>query len=227
MCPTLSPRLPADAPRPAPCPAAPQAESIRANELDKTLNKLGDGLTNKQKKVGGRWGGRPGLQAGDGCGWLRLQLGRHRAGLQLLDTTAVPAPVNRPTPIAPASPSCLQVIEELSKGIVNKLLHGPMTALRCDGADPSAVSGELGNKGPLPPGAGGLVLRRQALLLLLPRRPRGALLLEACCWLALLQLCRAWHSGAPRPAPPGRTTCSRALTSCRAPPPPRPPLQRR
>jgi hypothetical protein len=34
------------------------------------------------------------------------------------------------------------VVEELSKGIVNKLLHGPMTALRCDGADPTAVSGE-------------------------------------------------------------------------------------
>lgn len=46
------------------------------------------------------------------------------------------------------SPVCLpvlQVIEELSKGIVNKLLHGPMTALRCDGADPSAVSGEGGS----------------------------------------------------------------------------------
>lgn len=28
-----------------------QAESIRATELEKTLNKLGDGLTNKQKKV--------------------------------------------------------------------------------------------------------------------------------------------------------------------------------
>ena len=31
-----------------------KAESIRAVELEKTLNKLGDGLTNKQKKVGGR-----------------------------------------------------------------------------------------------------------------------------------------------------------------------------
>ncbi|KAL4437455.1 hypothetical protein ABPG75_004594 [Micractinium tetrahymenae] len=64
-----------------------KAEGIRAAELEKTLNKLGDGLTNKQKKV----------------------------------------------------------IEELSKGIVNKLLHGPMTALRCDGADPSAVSETLAN----------------------------------------------------------------------------------
>ncbi|EFN59864.1 hypothetical protein CHLNCDRAFT_33707 [Chlorella variabilis] len=36
-----------------------------------------------------------------------------------------------------------QVIEELSKGIVNKLLHGPMTALRCDGADPMAVAETL------------------------------------------------------------------------------------
>lgn len=29
-----------------------KAESIRAAELEKTLNKLGEGLTNKQKKVG-------------------------------------------------------------------------------------------------------------------------------------------------------------------------------
>lgn len=36
-----------------PHPHLPQAESIRATELEKTLNKLGDGLTNKQKKVRG------------------------------------------------------------------------------------------------------------------------------------------------------------------------------
>ena len=36
-------------------------------------------------------------------------------------------------------------MEDLSKGIVNKLLHGPMTALRCDGADPAAVSQTLAN----------------------------------------------------------------------------------
>ena len=42
-------------------------------------------------------------------------------------------------------PTPLQVIEELSKGIVNKLLHGPMTALRCDGADPAAVTETLAN----------------------------------------------------------------------------------
>ena len=64
-----------------------KAESIRSAELEKTLNKLGEGLTNKQKKA----------------------------------------------------------VEELSKGIVNKLLHGPMTALRCDGADPDAVSQTLAN----------------------------------------------------------------------------------
>eukprot|EP00887_Chlorella_sp_A99_P003870 scaffold11.g3870.t1 len=64
-----------------------KAEAIRAAELDKTLNKLGEGLTNKQKKA----------------------------------------------------------VEDLSKGIVNKLLHGPMTALRCDGADPTAVSQTLRN----------------------------------------------------------------------------------
>jgi hypothetical protein len=33
-----------------------KAETIRAGELEKTLNKLGDGLTNKQKKVGPSWG---------------------------------------------------------------------------------------------------------------------------------------------------------------------------
>lgn len=64
-----------------------KAESIRSAELEKTLNKLGEGLTNKQKKA----------------------------------------------------------VEELSKGIVNKLLHGPMTALRCDGADPMAVTQTLAN----------------------------------------------------------------------------------
>jgi glutamyl-tRNA reductase len=64
-----------------------KAEAIRAVELERTLNKLGEGLSNKQKKA----------------------------------------------------------VEELSKGIVNKLLHGPMTALRCDGADASAVSQTLAN----------------------------------------------------------------------------------
>ena len=55
-----------------------KAEAVRSAELDKALNKLGEGMTNKQKKA----------------------------------------------------------IEELSKSIVNKLLHGPMTALRSDGARP-------------------------------------------------------------------------------------------
>ena len=32
-----------------------------------------------------------------------------------------------------------QVLEELSRGITNKLLHGPMQALRSDGTDPAAV----------------------------------------------------------------------------------------
>ena len=54
----------------------------------------------------------------------------------------LPLPSHLPRPRAPP---CLQVIEELSKGIVNKLLHGPMTALRCDGADPSAVTETLAN----------------------------------------------------------------------------------
>ena len=39
----------------------------------------------------------------------------------------------------------LCAIESMSKGIVNKLLHGCMTSLRCDGADPSAVSETLAN----------------------------------------------------------------------------------
>lgn len=64
-----------------------KAETIRSVELEKALNKLGEGLTNKQKKA----------------------------------------------------------VEELSRGIVNKLLHGPMTALRCDSADPSAVGQTLAN----------------------------------------------------------------------------------
>ena len=39
----------------------------------------------------------------------------------------------------------LKAVEELSRGIVNKLLHGPMTALRCDGSDPTAVGETLAN----------------------------------------------------------------------------------
>ena len=39
----------------------------------------------------------------------------------------------------------LKTVEELSRGIVNKLLHGPMTALRCDGSDPAAVGETLAN----------------------------------------------------------------------------------
>jgi glutamyl-tRNA reductase len=64
-----------------------KAETIRAAELDKALLKLGDGLTNKQKKA----------------------------------------------------------VEELSRGIVNKLLHGPMAALRSDGSDPLEVTLTLVN----------------------------------------------------------------------------------
>lgn len=39
----------------------------------------------------------------------------------------------------------MKAIEELSRGIVNKILHGPMTALRCDGSDPDAVGQTLAN----------------------------------------------------------------------------------
>lgn len=39
----------------------------------------------------------------------------------------------------------LKLVEDLSKGIVNKLLHGPMTALRCDGTDPDQVTQTLIN----------------------------------------------------------------------------------
>lgn len=64
-----------------------KAETIRATELEKAMNKLGDGLTKKQMKA----------------------------------------------------------VEELSRGIVNKLLHGPMQALRSDGTDPEAVGRTLVN----------------------------------------------------------------------------------
>lgn len=39
----------------------------------------------------------------------------------------------------------LRAVEDLSRGIVNKLLHGPMTALRTDGSDPDAVNETLSN----------------------------------------------------------------------------------
>jgi glutamyl-tRNA reductase len=64
-----------------------KAENIRAAELDKALTKIGDGMTNKQKKA----------------------------------------------------------VEELSRGIINKLLHGPMAALRSDGSDPMEVTMTLVN----------------------------------------------------------------------------------
>lgn len=38
-----------------------------------------------------------------------------------------------------------KALEDLTRGIVNKLLHGPMTALRCDGNDPEAVNETLAN----------------------------------------------------------------------------------
>jgi glutamyl-tRNA reductase len=38
-----------------------------------------------------------------------------------------------------------KAVEELSKSIVNKLLHGPMTALRSDGVDPETVKQTLAN----------------------------------------------------------------------------------
>lgn len=64
-----------------------KAEGIRTSELEKAMNKLGDGLSKKQ----------------------------------------------------------LKALEDMSRGIVNKLLHGPMTALRCDGTDPEAVGVTLAN----------------------------------------------------------------------------------
>ena len=39
----------------------------------------------------------------------------------------------------------MKAVEELSKAIVNKILHGPMAALRCDGSDPEAVGQTLAN----------------------------------------------------------------------------------
>jgi glutamyl-tRNA reductase len=39
----------------------------------------------------------------------------------------------------------VKLIEELSRGIMNKLLHGPMMALRCDGCDADKVGETLAN----------------------------------------------------------------------------------
>ncbi|UPR01736.1 glutamyl-tRNA reductase [Chloropicon primus] len=64
-----------------------KAEDIRRSELDKALNKVGEGLSKKEKRV----------------------------------------------------------LEDLSKGIVNKLLHGPMAALRCDAGDPESVAESIDN----------------------------------------------------------------------------------
>jgi len=64
-----------------------KAEDIRRTELDKAMNKVGEGLSKKERRV----------------------------------------------------------LEDLSKGIVNKLLHGPMQALRCDGSDPASVGESLSN----------------------------------------------------------------------------------
>ena len=64
-----------------------KAEDIRRAELDKALNKVGEGLSKKERRV----------------------------------------------------------LEDLSKGIVNKLLHGPMAALRCDASDPESVGESLKN----------------------------------------------------------------------------------
>lgn len=64
-----------------------KAESIRAAEFEKVMNKLGESMNKKQAKA----------------------------------------------------------VEELSKAIVNKLLHGPMAALRCDSSDPEAVGQTLAN----------------------------------------------------------------------------------
>ena len=48
---------------------------------------------------------------------------------------------------APELPTNKQkkAVEELSRGIVNKLLHGPMAALRSDDSDPTAVALTLVN----------------------------------------------------------------------------------
>merc|ERR1712113_1261778 len=39
----------------------------------------------------------------------------------------------------------IKAVEELSKSIVNKLLHGPMTGLRCNSEDPNAMKHTLLN----------------------------------------------------------------------------------
>ena len=111
-----------------------KAESIRASELEMSLNKLGDTLTNKQKKVRAlfrAWGAAaPGSSEAAVVvpgSWPRLP----SQSARIVDDSF---PFTLPD----------QAVEDLSKGIVNKLLHGPMTALRC-GADPAAVSQTLAN----------------------------------------------------------------------------------
>jgi glutamyl-tRNA reductase len=115
------------------------AEGIRAAEFEKAIGRFGEGATKKQMKVRGRlvaaWRGRADWSGGRAGG-------RFVGSARPTCTPSTPhrAPLSLIHPHPPP-----QAIEELSKAIVNKLLHGPMTALRCDGTDPDAVSATLAN----------------------------------------------------------------------------------
>eukprot|EP00884_Botryococcus_braunii_P004177 jgi/Botrbrau1/13760/Bobra.0056s0016.1 len=49
------------------------------------------------------------------------------------------------TRLGPLDKKQAKILEEMSRGIMNKLLHGPMMGLRCDGADPKKVGETLAN----------------------------------------------------------------------------------
>jgi hypothetical protein len=100
-----------------------------------SLSKLGDTLTNKQKKV------RPLFRA-----WGAAAPGSPEAAV-VVPGSWPRLPSQSARIVDGSFPFTLpdQAVEDLSKGIVNKLLHGPMTELRCGGADPAAVSQTLAN----------------------------------------------------------------------------------
>ena len=79
-----------------------KAETIRATELEKTLNKLGEGLTNKQKKVRG-WAGGWGRDGWKGLAVSMLSV-THCAGPPacLTQLPCLPLPPRPPPP--PPSP---------------------------------------------------------------------------------------------------------------------------
>lgn len=111
-----------------------KAEDVRSVEMEKALKKLGDGMTKKQVSTAYHY------QVSCFCFHMLCasKLWRCRA-----------EPFYGRLGISAVSESNYDLqaraVEDLSRGIVNKLLHGPMTALRCDGSDPDAVNETLTN----------------------------------------------------------------------------------